>query len=139
MNYTKEVKADGVWLQYETQNVKGETLVVNIQKVSHDLTYKKSLMNLWVKNGWLPKALESFWSIDTYVTDTEGNCYSRYNPQTIWYQQFDSKGKVIQNRNIINFEWILEATLENYEKIVAEVERRFMEMIPTEKKTEVTA
>ena len=139
MKYTKETRADGDWLTYESKNEKGETLVINIRKVSHDLKYKKSLMNLWVKNGWLPKALESFWSIDTYITDADGNCYGRYNPQTIWYQKFNSKGEVVQNRNIINFEWILDATPENYEKLIAETERRFVEMIPTEKKTEVAA
>ena len=137
MTYTREIKADGYWLTYDKPNEKGEKIVVNVKRIECDLTYKKSLMNMWVKAKYLPKALPTYWSIDTYVTDTEGKCYRAYNPQEIHYTQYDSKGKVIQNRYVINFAWLLEATEENYEKLIAEVERRFEYMIPTERREEV--
>ena len=48
------------------KNKKGEKLQATISSVSHDLKNKHSLMNLWVKNGWLKKPLKSYWNIDTY-------------------------------------------------------------------------
>lgn len=137
MEYTKEIKADGEWRTYADTNAKGESLIVNIKKIECNLKDKRSLMNIWKKAGYISEVLPTYWSIDTYINDTNGNCRRAYDPTIIDYKQFDSKGNVVQSRHIINFEWLLEATEENYEKLMAEVERRFMEMIPTEKKREV--
>ena len=137
MTYTKETKADGDWIVFNETNAKGEEITLNIKKCVPDLKYKKSLMNVWVKAGFLEKPLETYWSTDTSVNKPDGTCYRAYDPQLIDYKKYDSKGNVVESRYVINFDWILEATPENYDKIVAEEERRFMNMIPTPKKEEV--
>jgi hypothetical protein len=60
---------------------------------------------------------ETHWSISTYVTDTEGNCYGRYNPQS----KISEDGK----RTVLNFDWMFEATEENKEKLLNEVYKVF--------------
>ena len=61
--------------------------------------------------------LETYWSVEVYVTDTEGTCWGRYNPQT--------KLSEDKKRLVINFDWMFEATEENKEKILNEVYRLF--------------
>ena len=137
MTHTIETRADGNWITFSEPNAKGEKMTLVIKKITCDLENKKSLMNIWVKNGWLEKPLETYWSTDTYVDKPDGTCYRAYDPQLIDHKRYDSKGNVVLSHYIINFEWLLEATPENYDKIVTEVERRFMNMIPTPKKEEV--
>ena len=79
---------------------------------------------LWKKHKFIDQILKSWWSVDVCVTDSEGYSWIRYNPQIKPYQEIDSKGNVVQNRNVINFEWMLEATEENRDKIIAEIEKR---------------
>lgn len=108
------------------KNKSGEKLQATIVSVSHDLKDKHSLMNLWVKNGWLEKPLKSYWSIDTYAKDADGNCFRKYNPQEYLYRQVSKKtGKVIVSRNRIDFDWMLDANEENLQKIIGEIEKRF--------------
>ena len=47
-----------------------------------------------------------------YAYDKEGNCYGRYNPQ------------ILPHGTKINFDWILEATEENKERILNEIIKR---------------
>lgn len=109
------------------KNKSGEKLQVTIVPVSHDLKDKHSLMNLWVKNGWIKGPLKSYWNIDTYVKDAEGNYFRKYNPQEYLYRQVSEKtGKVIVSINRIDFDWMLDANDENLKRIIDEIERRFI-------------
>ena len=55
-------------------------------------------------------AFVNSWGVQTYVTDRQGRCSGKYNPTT-------KDGK-------LNFEWLLEATEENRQKIIDEIYRR---------------
>ncbi len=108
-------------ITFDELNIKGEKIQLEIVKCTnpggiHALPY------LWKKNGFTDKILDTWLSIDTYATEDggKGSCWGRYNPQI----RLSDDGK----RHVINFDWMLEATEENREKLIAEVERlAFME------------
>lgn len=127
------------WFTAKETNAKGEALVIEATECRHNLKDKKCLMNLWAKNGFIKEPLESYWSISTYVTDTEGNCRLAYNPSCYFYTQRDSKGKVIISNTRIDFDWLLTATEENLQKMLAECARMFLAMEPMRQVEEVTA
>jgi hypothetical protein len=96
------------WYTFTEQNTKGEKLVIELSKCTNH-GGNNALPVLWHKNGYIDKVLETYWNIQTYVTDTEGMCYGRYNPQH--KQSEDGK------RNVINFYWMFEDTEANKEKL----------------------
>lgn len=71
---------------------------------------KHSLPAMWKRKGFIDKEPETWWGVQTYVTDRQGRCSGKYNPTT-------KDGK-------LNFEWLLEATEENQQKIIDEIYRR---------------
>ena len=71
---------------------------------------KHSLPTMWKRKGFIDKEPETWWGVQTYVTDLQGRCSGKYNPTT-------KDGK-------LNFEWLLEATEENQQKIIDEIYRR---------------
>ena len=79
-------------------------------------------MPLWVKEKIFKEPFP-WWSIKVYATEENGMCYGRYNPQEKPEVKKDSKGKVYLNHNVVNFDWVLPATEENRQKIIAEVSR----------------
>jgi hypothetical protein len=93
-------------------NAKGEELIIEVCKCE-DNSSKKSLPKLWKEYGYINRVLETYWSIQTYVKDTEGNSFGRYNPQTK------------PNKCEINFDWMFEATEYNLTKLIDEVYRLF--------------
>lgn len=120
--YTIEQMAETRWFYYFTEpNAKGETLTIELTKCEDEPNWKNSNSKRWKKNGYTDRVLETYWSISTYIRDTEGNCYGRYNPQhtTEYNPETDSI------RPVINFEWMFEATEENKEKLIDEVYRLF--------------
>lgn len=111
--YTIKQMAETRWFYTFTEpNAKGEKLVIEIMKCTNS-GGNHSLPVLWHKNGMIDRVLETYWSIETYATDTEGMCYGRYNPQ--------SKLSDDSKRAVINFDWMFEATEENKEKLIDEV------------------
>jgi len=111
--YTIRQTAETGWLYIFTEpNAKGEKMVLEVFK-NKDIDSKNSIPKLWHKKGYTNKVLEEYWSIQTYVKDTEGNSFGRYNPQNK------------PNKCEINFDWILEATDENLQKLINEVYRLF--------------
>lgn len=92
-------------------NNKNEKIEVEIEEVRHDKTLRSDLMKLWVKKKWMPKFLDKTLYVRTYVYDMNGNCYGKYNPM------------VRKDNRKINFDWVLEATEENQEKIIEEIKR----------------
>lgn len=115
--YTVEQMAEARWFYTFTDvNEKGEKLIIELQKCE-DNSSNKSLPKLWKKGGYIDRVLETYWCIETYVKDTEGNSFGMYNPQ----HKLSEDGKVM----VINFDWMFEATEENKEKLINEVYKLF--------------
>lgn len=115
--YKVEKGAGSLTLIYVTEpNAKGETLLIELSECKNS-GGKNALPVLWKKHGFINRVLDTYICIHTYVTDTEGNCYGRYNPQT----KLSEDGK----RNVINFEWMFENTEENKQKLIDECIRIF--------------
>lgn len=111
--YTVEQMAETRWFYTFTEpNAKGETLVIELSKCSNP-GGNNALPVLWKKHGFIDRVLETSWSISTYVRDTEGKCYGRYNPQ------------IKPHKCEINFDWMFEATEENKVKLIDETFRLF--------------
>lgn len=114
--YTIEQMADTRWFYTFTEvNGKGEKIIIELSKCEDWKENKNSLSKLWEKGGYIDRVLETYWSIQTYVEDTEGNSYGRYNPQT----------KREDGKSVINFDWMSEATEENKEKLINKVYKLF--------------
>ncbi len=64
-----------------------------------------SLPELWYKAGYTDKILNRYICISTYCTDEKGNCVGHFNPQT-------------NNQSKINFDYMLESTEENLNKLI---------------------
>lgn len=112
--YIIEQMAETRWFYTFTEvNGKGEKIIIELSKCEDWKENKKSLPKLWMQHGYINRVLETYWSIQTYVKDTEGNSYGRYNPQV----------KRENGKSVINFDWMFEATEENKEKLINEVYR----------------
>lgn len=118
MNYRIE-KGNGntTWIYVTESNQKGETLIIGITECTTNSNSKNSLPYLWYKEGYTDKVLNTYLCIQTYCTDSEGNCCGKYNPQT----KRSDDGK----RHEINFDWMFENTEENKQKLTNEVIRLF--------------
>lgn len=120
-NYTDKVLVDdersGAYRMqrtYDGCNAKGERLVLEFTKGINPHT-KGCLPKLWLKEGFTDHELESWWIVSTYVYQGK-DCYGRYNPTVKHSQGWPS--------SVLDFDWVLEATQENLEKLAREVERR---------------
>lgn len=115
--YTIEQVAETRWFYKFTEpNAKGETLIIELSLCTNSGS-KHALPILWKQKGHIDRVLETYWCFDTYVTDTEGMCYGRYNPQS----KLSEDGK----SSVINFDWMFEATEENKEKLIDETLKIF--------------
>lgn len=95
---------------FNDRNSKGERIEIEFTKVEND--NNRYLINLWYKKGFIKEQLENYWQVTVYTYDKEGNCYGKYNPQ------------ILPHGTRINFDWILEATKENKERILNEIIKR---------------
>lgn len=121
MTYTTERTAGARTVYtFAEQNRNGERLQVELVEVRPDNRSKSSLPNLWQKHGYTKKRLESYFSVATYATDADGLCWGRYNPQT---KEEAVNGKP---RAVINFDWMLEVTEQNRERLLRECYNRFI-------------
>ena len=122
--YTSEKRSESrTFFQFTDMNSQGEKITFELTKCESD-GGKGTMPYLWKKHGYIDLILKSWWSVDVCVTDSEGYSWIRYNPQIKPYTELDSKGNIIQNRNVIDFQWMLEATEENRVKIIVEIEKR---------------
>lgn len=118
--------------RFTEQNKNGETIEFSIERCGdwHNPKDKHALPYLWKKNGYINRVLPNYWHVSTYATDKNGNCYGVYNPQEKQihrtYQEYTGKTykTVEQTRNVIDFDFMFEATEENKQKIIAEIEKR---------------
>lgn len=130
MNYTAEKMTESRTVYtFAEQNRNGERLQAELVEVRPDNRSKSSLPNLWQKHGYTKKRLESYFSMMTYATDEEGVCRGRYNPQeqkvAVAPRSIIFKGNP-KPQNKINFDWMLEVTEQNRERLLRECYRRFI-------------
>ena len=115
--YTIKQNSETTWFYYfKEANEKGETFIIELSKCTNSGS-NNALPVLWKKNGYIDRVLETYWCLNTYVTDTERNCYGRYNPQ--------HKLSEDKKREVLNFDWMFEATDENKEKLLDEALKIF--------------
>lgn len=126
--YTVEQRATNRW-QVDFISERGEKISVEFEKCETPIgkLTKKSLMSQWVARGWLPAPLATHWHISVYAYEANGFCYGWYNPtiKEEFYREYNCEKKEYEenSRNVINFDWMLEATEQNAEKIFAEILR----------------
>lgn len=85
----------------------GDSFIIEVGITEHDPKCRYDLANLWKKNGYTDRFLPTTAHITTYHTDAEGRCTGIYNIQ------HTRDGK-------INFDYMLEATKENIDTLIAE-------------------
>lgn len=103
-----EDRADGRRRLYHV----GDRFTVEIATCEHDLSRSSDLMNVWKKHGYIAASLPSHLSVSTYYTDEDGQCWGRYN---ITVKPSDDG-----RRQVINFDYLREATPKNEMELVAE-------------------
>lgn len=104
-----------------TEEVPGGTFEIRISKQEHDLEDKKSMMNLWVRNGYLPRPLPETLSVETLFTkDGDGSRYRICDPTVKNYPTGPE----------IDFAWMLPPTPENEKLIVKTAMRMAKGQIP---------
>lgn len=111
---TGETFQVGFW-DYPTLNKKGERLVLEVC-CCYNENSPHSLPVLWYKNGWTDRLILNYLNVRPYIYDKDGNCYGRYD-----FVKLSADGK----RQVIDFDWLFEATTENLEKLIKEILRRF--------------
>ena len=110
MKYEVENRNYGsTWIKVIGENAKRETMVIEIVHCENP-GGNNSLPYLWHKNGYIDKIMKTYIGCNTYVTDSEGNCFGKYN--------VTSKMSEDGMRNVIDFDWLLEDTEENRKKII---------------------
>ena len=101
------------------RNSKGEALTVSISP-SYPMGLN-DMPGMWYRKGYIDRVLSSYWSVGV-----EAHCqeYSamKYNPT--------EKPDPERRRMVIDFDWMLEATAENFRRIMEEILRRFREFDP---------
>lgn len=100
---------------FDGKNAKGESVLVELIACENP-GGKNALPVLWKKRGFIDRVLNTYWCVNTYVTDKDGNCWGRYNPT--------SKRSEDGKRSVLDFAWMFEATQENAEKLLNEIYRR---------------
>lgn len=120
--WTREVMAEGHrdWFHYPDENKKGETILVEMS-YGYDRTKQ---FKEYKKHGFTDKVLDTAIFVSTYVRkapDKHGfrDCYMGYNPA----HKPSDDGK----RWVINFDWTFEVSEENIQRLLDEIERRFLE------------
>lgn len=94
---------------FTNTNDKSEEIMVELTRCYCSEQY--SLGRIWKEKQWISEDLETWIYVDVYVTDTDGNCWGKYNPQ------HTREGKV-------DFKWVLEDTPANRQKILTEIAKK---------------
>lgn len=97
----------------ETNN-KGEKITLEFSIGYWD--EKSKLWDSWVKHGWTNKK-DTLLFLSTYVTDADGRCWGKYNPQ--------HKRSEDGMREVIDFDYMPEASEEGYKLLINETMKRF--------------
>lgn len=103
-----------IFFTFDRPNEAGEKLQIELSIGTGDGS-KNSLPYLWFKNCYTDHVLKNYWNVKTYVTKTDGSCWSLYNPT------------IINGTSQLDFSWVLDGTEENKERLLHEFERRAYE------------
>ena len=107
--YIDERYGTRIMRTWSVRSARGEEIVAEFTLLENDHT-RWSLPVRWKNHGKLDRELETWWSVQVYVYDEDDGCRGLYNPT--------------ERCGARNFEWILEGTAENLEKLSCEIERR---------------
>lgn len=106
------------FLDYKGKNKNDEKLTVEVTFINFDNLEGNSLPALWKKHGYTKELVTNYISIDTYITDKEGNCWAWYNP---CHKLSDDK-----KRMILDFDYMYDISESNLKKLLKEIEKRFL-------------
>ena len=124
----EEVTESRYDLAFDDVTPNGEALLVSLI-LCEDPGGKSSLPGVWHKLGRTPRRLATWWSVDVYATAPDGTCRGRYNPT----EKLEYFSEVVKSpasgrptrhtwgRPVLDFDWVLEATPENAEKLLREI------------------
>lgn len=113
MSYCRGLR---MWYEFEDKNAKGGGNNGESCKLHSD-PGARSLPMLWKAAGLIDRVLDTWVGVNVYVTSEDGTCRGDYNPQE----------SGIGHK--INFDWMLEDTPENRDRIIAEICRRAFEEV----------
>lgn len=91
---------------FTNRSYNDEIIVVELIHCETD----NSVGRYWKEMGRISEDLKTWISIDVYVEDIDGNCWGKYNPQV-------KNGKIV-------FDWVLEDTPANRQKILTEIAKK---------------
>lgn len=99
------------WYYYVNNN-----FIIEVSVCEHNLSNPNDLMNIWKECNFIDEVKNTHIYINTYYTNEKGECIGKYNITT------RSKG----TRQVINFDYLLEATEDNIKLLVAECIRLYV-------------
>lgn len=85
--------------------------IIDVTKCTHDLNNPRDLINLCKKHGYISKTIPTHISINTYFTDSNGDCWGYYN--------------ITIARDKINFEYLREWSEDNIKELLCECIRLY--------------
>lgn len=68
------------WFTFADRNALGEEIIVEFRK-NENTHGKHSLPAMWKRKGFIDKEPETWWGVQTYVTDRQDRCSGKYNPK----------------------------------------------------------
>lgn len=119
-DYTIEERNNGrcYSVVFNQPNRKGDHLEVVIEHADTAPELKNGAGRTWKRLGYTKTVIKEFWSVLTYATDKNGQCWGRYNPQ--------HKLSEDKKRLVLNFDYVLDGcTAENMETLIRATAKRF--------------
>lgn len=138
--YKVEKMSDSRWLLHFKKEINGQRITVELTRC----TTSKTQRAMWQGKTAKRYVPSTSWNVKVEAYDQSENCHSWYNP-IVKYEHYDETITYRSLRNwdnpttetrkhtdcLINFDWLLEATASNAQKILAEIERMATEEIKT--------
>lgn len=112
------------FITFNKLNGKGEKMQMEVMGCCGTNT-ANDLPHLWLKEGKTKTLIENYICVETYVTLPNGDCVMKYNPTSKPEIKKDYKGNILLCHNVIDFDWHLEDTAENRQRLINEVAKRF--------------
>lgn len=99
------------WYYYVNNN-----FIIEVSICEHNLSNPNDLMNIWKKCGFIDEVKDTHININTFYTNEKGECIGKYNIT------LRRKG----TRQVINCDYLLDATDKNIKLLVAECIRLYV-------------
>lgn len=113
LKYVNKIEqlAQTQWYYYVNNN-----FIIEVSICKHNLSNPNDLINIWKKCGFINKVKDTHININTFYTNEKGECIGKYNIT------LRRKG----TRQVINFDYLLDATDKNIKLLVAECIRLYV-------------